>query len=197
MIKKATLVSLAFVISTSTLIAKEHAVKSGEFYLVTKALLTTAETIHEGHGVEIEGKRGRGLGIDVGYTLPHNFAIEFDTSYSINSLYEKHTVIEGVEEKIEVKDARGHYWTYAFDVTYTLPLTDNIGIMGKLGYEFEHEAIDKFNINAHDSGIVYGAGIEYHLSEHYEALIEYEGSTIDSPRGSSFYAGVKYIFDTI
>jgi len=193
MIKKITVASLALIMSSSTVIAKEHT-KSGEFYVVAKALLTTAETIQEGHGVEVEGKKGGGIGFDIGYTLPNHFAIEFDASYSGNSLREKHTVTEGAEEKVEIKDVKGHYWTYALDVTYTIPLTHEIGIMGKLGYEFEHEIINKLDINAHDSGIVYGAGIEYHLSEHYEALLEYEGSAIDSPRGSSVYVGIKYIF---
>ena len=193
MIKKITVASLALIMGVSTIVAKEHA-KTGEFYVVTKALLTVSETIKEGNGVEIEGKRGGGVGIDVGYTLPYHFAVELDTSYSKNSIREKRIVIEGIEEKLEVENAEGKYWTYALDVTYTLPVTHAIGIMCKLGYEFEHETIGKFNVDTHDSGMVYGAGIEYHLSDHYEALVEYEGSAIDSPRGSSVYAGVKYIF---
>jgi len=193
MIKKITVASLALIMSTSTIYAKEHA-QTGEFYVVTKALLTTSDTIKEGNNVEIEGKSGGGMGIDIGYTLPNHFAVEFDTSYSRNDMLEKRTVIEGTQEKLEVENARGKYWTYALDVIYALPLTDTIGIMGKLGYEFEHETINQLNVNAHDSGMVYGAGIEYYLSEHYEALVEYEGSVIDSPRGSSVYAGLKYIF---
>jgi len=80
------------------------------------------------------------------------------------------------------------------DVTYTLPITHHIGIIGKLGYEFEQEKIKELDIDEKDNGMVYGAGVEYHLSDHYEMLVEYEGSTIQSPRGSSLYAGVKYIF---
>jgi len=193
MIKKITVASLALIMSTSTICAKEHA-KIGEFYVVTKALLTISDTVKEGNSVELEGKSGGGMGIDVGYTLPNNFAVEFDTSYSRNNILEKRTVIEGTEEKLEFNNARGKYWTYAFNIVYALPLTDTIGIMGKLGYEFEHETINQLDVNAHDSGMVYGAGIEYYLSEHYEALVEYEGSEIDSPRGSSLYAGLKYIF---
>jgi len=193
MIKKITVASLALIMSASTIFAKEHA-ESGEFYVVTKALLTVSETIREANNVEVEGRRGGGMGIDIGYTLPHHFAVEFDTSYDRNDVREKRTVIEGAEEKLEVVNAKGKYWTYAFDITYTVPVTDTIGIMGKLGYEFEHETINQLNVNAHDSGMVYGAGIEYHLSDHYEALVEYEGSAIDSPRGSSIYAGLKYIF---
>jgi len=191
--KKVTVASLALIMSMSIGIAKEHA-KVGEFYIVTKALLTTSETIREANGVEIEGRRGGGIGIDIGYTLPHHFAVELDTSYSNNSVREKRIVIEGLEEKLEIENAKGHYWTYAFNVTYVLPVTHDIGILGKVGYEFENETINKLNINSHDSGVVYGAGIEYHMNEHYEALLEYEGSTIDSPRGASLYAGIKYIF---
>jgi len=191
--KKVTVASLALIMSVSIGFAKEH-IKEGEFYVVTKALWTTSETIREANGVEIEGRRGGGIGVDIGYTLPHHFAVEFDTSYSRNNLREKRIVIEGVEEKLEIENAKGDYWTYAFNVTYTLPVTHTIAIMSKVGYEFEHETIDKLNIDSHDSGVVYGAGIEYHISDHYEALLEYEGSTIDSPRGSSVYTGIKYIF---
>ena len=66
--------------------------------------------------------------------------------------------------------------------------------MGKVGYEFEHATISELDVDAYDNGMVYGAGLEYHISEHYEALVEYEGSMIKSPRGSSVYTGVKYIF---
>lgn len=191
--KTMTAVTLALTLSTSASFAKESS-KSGEFYFITKALMTTAETITEDNEVQIEGKTGGGVGIDIGYTLPYHFAMELDTSYDKNDIREKRTVHEENEEKIEIEDAQGTYWTYAVDLTYTLPVSHSIGLMAKIGYELEHETISKLNIDAQDSGMVYGAGVEYHLLEHYEALVEYEGSMIESPRGSSIYAGVKYIF---
>ena len=188
MIKKIKVATIACIMVASVATAKEHHPKSGEFYIVTKALLTTAETIEEGSDVTLEGDVGGGVGVDIGYTLPYHFAVELDTSYSQNRVTESKV---GEEEK---KDGIASYWTYAMDVTYTIPLTEVIGIMGKVGYEFEHEHINNLDTDGDDSGMVYGAGVEYHVSEHYEALVEYEGSTIESPRGSSVYAGVKYIF---
>ncbi|WP_304546178.1 porin family protein [Sulfurimonas microaerophilic] len=187
MIKKIALASSALMICASTIMAEEHHhAKSGEFYVVVKGLYTTGETIKEGTDITLDGKAGRGLGIDVGYTLPYHFAVELDTSYSKNDVTE--------DDGVDIVNGVAKYWTYAADVTYTYPLTHSIGIMGKLGYEFEHEKIDELNVDLNDNGMVYGAGVEYHINEHYEALVEYEGSTIDSVRGSSVYAGIKYIF---
>lgn len=188
MIQKLIVAALVCASTNSLLMAKEHHAKAGEFYIVTKALMTTSESIKEGEHITLDADVGGGVGIDFGYTLPYHFAVELDTSYSKNRVTESEA---GVEEK---EDGIATYWTYAFDVTYTYPVTDLIGLMGKVGYEFEHESIADLDINADDSGVVYGAGVEYHISEHYEALVEYEASTIESPRGSSVYAGLKYIF---
>ena len=186
MINKIIIASLTSIILTTTAMAKEHHVKTGEFYIVTKALMTTSETIKEDSGAMLKADVGGGIGIDVGYTLPYHFAVEVDTSYSKNRVT--------LSENGEKEDDLASYWTYAMDVTYTLPITHHIGIIGKLGYEFEQEKIKELDIDEKDNGMVYGAGVEYHLSDHYEMLVEYEGSTIESPRGSSLYAGVKYIF---
>lgn len=189
MIKKVTAATLALALSTSASFAEESS-ESGEFYIVTKALFTTGETVKEGSDIEVEGKAGGGVGIDIGYTLPYHFAVELDTSYDKNGIHETKQTTLGPEEE----DGMGTFWTYAMDVTYTVPVTEELGVMGKVGYEFERETITNIDATAHDSGMVYGAGLEYHIVKHYEALVEYEGSTIDSPRGSSVYAGVKYIF---
>lgn len=191
MIQKLIISTLICMSATPLVMAKEHHGKSGEFYVVAKALMTTSETISEGNDVTLHGDTGGGIGIDLGYTLPYHFAVELDTSYSQNNVTETKVDRHG---DIEKEEARAKYWTYAMDVTYTYPVTNLIGIMGKIGYEFEHESISELDINGNDSGLVYGAALEYHLSEHYEALLEYEGSTIESPRGSSVYAGLKYIF---
>jgi opacity protein-like surface antigen len=188
MIQKILLASLASLAMTTGVMAKEHHAKAGEFYLVAKALMTTSETLKEGDDITLDADVGGGVGIDVGYTLPYHFAVELDTSYSQNRVTESRV---GVEEK---EDGIATYWTYAMDITYTFPVTHLIRVMGKVGYEFEHEEIDDLGVKGDDSGMVYGAGVEYHISDHYEALVEYEGSTIESPRGSSLYAGVKYIF---
>lgn len=180
------LTSLALMIATSTMMAEEHA-KSGEFYIAVKGLYTTGKTIQENAEVILDGKSGNGIGIDIGYTLPHHFAVELDTSYSQNGVTEK---------KVGEADtqATAKYMTYAMDIVYTYPIIHSLDIMGKIGYEYEHEKISELGVDVHDNGMVFGAGLEYHISEHYEALAEYEESAIDSARGSNIYAGIKYIF---
>lgn len=180
--KKIALATLLLV-SASAIQAEEHR-SSGEVYVVAKALYTAGTTIEETGGIILKGKDGRGVGIDVGYTLPYNFAIELDTSYSKNNITEN--------DAGELRELSAKYWTYACDVTYTLPVTHSLALMGKAGYEFEHEKVN--GTKKKENGMVYGAGIEYHINEHYEGLLEYEDSTIDSARGSSVYAGIKYLF---
>jgi len=187
MIKNILFASLLSMSSASLLLAQEHHAKPGEFYVVAKALMTTSETFEESEHSTLKSEIGGGVGVDIGYTLPHHFAVELDTSYAKNSV-EEHS------NENASQSALASYWTYAFDVTYTLPLSHVFGIMGKVGYEFEHESIDALHIEGDDSGLVYGGALEYHMSEHYEALFEYEQSTIESPRGASLYAGLKYIF---
>lgn len=186
MIKNIALASLALMVSTSTVMAEED-VKDGEFYIVAKGLYTTGNTVKESSDVILDGKSGNGFGLDVGYTLPHHFALELDTSYSKNDVTEK---------KVGEADtqATAKYTTYAMDVVYTYPIAHSLDIMGKVGYEYEHEKISELGVDLHDNGMVYGAGLEYHISEHYEAIAEYEGSAIDSVRGDNIYAGIKYVF---
>lgn len=183
MIKKIALASLLF--CTTSIMAQElhHEESESEIYVVVKRLFTTGEKITEqeaGNKVVLDGKSGGGLGIDLGYTLPYHFALEIDTSYSTNKV------------KIDDELESAKYLTYAMDVVYTYPLTHALGVMGKVGYEFEHETLNEETVN--DNDFVYGAGLEYHIVDNYEALVEYEGSLIDSARGSSIYVGLKYIF---
>ncbi len=183
MIKKIALATLLLSMSSFALQAQEHK-SSGEVYVVAKGLYTTGKTIEEESGIILKGKSGKGLGVDVGYTLPYNFAVEVDTSYSKNDIRENNAG--------EIREFSAKYWTYALDVTYTLPLSHAFALMGKAGYEFEHEKTSEKTKK--DNGVVFGAGLEYHINEHYEGIVEYEDSTIDSARGSSIYAGIKYIF---
>lgn len=188
MLKKITSVAVASLLLATTVVAREHHEKEGEYYLIVKGLLTTTETLHEGEGETLEADMGGGIGVDIGYRLPYHFAVELDTSYS------KNKVTKSEEGVAETESGNATYWTYAADITYTYPIVYHLGIMGKVGYEFEHEEIDALGIKGDDSGLVYGGGLEYHINSHYEALVEYEESSIKSPRGSSIYAGVKYIF---
>lgn len=178
--------SLLF-IASSAMAQEHHETNEHELYVVAKGLFTTGEKIteeKEGSEIILDGASGGGFGIDLGYTLGYHFAVELDTSLSQNK-------VQVSKPGEEVKET-AKYWTYAMDLVYTYPLNHTFGLMAKAGYEFEHETLGDEHVS--DNGFVYGAGLEYHVSHHYEALLEYEGSMIDSARGSSVYAGVKYIF---
>lgn len=155
-------------------------------YVVLKALYSLGEKVDHGHGVTLESDPGAGIGIDVGYKLFHNLAVEFDFSYDENNVEEndnghKHTV-------------DGTYYTYALDLVYMHHLTDSIELIAKLGAELEDEQIKELGIDTTETGLAYGVGVEYILNHHYDIVLEYEGSTIDSPRGHSIFAGIKYNF---
>lgn len=155
--------------------------EANNFYVIAKGLYTIGADVEEEGGAVLKGKSGKGFGVDLGYTLPYHFSVELDLSHSQNDVENEHDEIETAK-----------YWTYALDVVYVYHLTHEVRVIGKLGYEFEDEKIAEETL--HENGMVYGGGVEYHLNDNYDLLVEYEGSTIDSARGDSIYAGVKYTF---
>lgn len=156
------------------------------YYLVVKALYSLPQKVdHDGHTLESEP--GFGMGLDLGYKITHNLALELDFSYDENKV--------NAEDAHHVKHTYdGIYYTYALDLAYTYHFTKRIGLMGKAGIEMEDERIDALDIKTTETGLAYGLALEYVLTQHYEVLVEYEGTTIESPRGHSLFAGVKYNF---
>lgn len=153
--------------------------EADNFYVIAKGLYTIGENVTKGHET-LKGKAGTGFGIDVGYTLPYHFSIEFDASYSQNKFEEDHHEYDA------------EFLTTALDVVYVYHITHTIRTIAKLGYELEFAKLA--HEKEHGHGVVYGAGVEYHLNDNYDLLVEYEGSLIKSVRGPSVYAGVKYTF---
>jgi len=165
---------------------EEVEVEESRFYLVTKALASLGEEIEHGDAL-LDGAGGYGIGIDLGYRLGNGFAIEYDFSYARNRVTEKITGHE--DEKVNA-----HYYTSSLDLIYVFEVTETVGIFGKVGYEYEWETIDALDIDSRDHGFIAGIGLEVGINERYKFLVEYEHSTIDSPRGDSLYAGVMYNF---
>jgi len=120
---------------------------------------------------------GYGAGIDLGYKLGNGFATELGLSYAKNDL---NNVSGDVSHK-----------TGALSLVYTYPLTDVLGLFGKVGYMIEKSSLDGSD---NESGMLYGGGLEYGLGGNYAILGEYQATTIDSLRGDAASLGLKYNF---
>jgi len=169
-------------------VVETEAVETAEtpFYVVVKGLMIFGDSVNHGDAV-LDGDMDFGYGIDLGYRLGHGFAVEYDFSYSRNTVTEN----KPGEEPVNV---RGEYYTSALDIVYTYELTEELGVFGKVGYEYEWEKINALDIDNTDNGFVFGAGFEVAMDENFKFVTEYEHSTIDGPRGDSLFAGVMYSF---
>jgi hypothetical protein len=120
---------------------------------------------------------GYGAGLDLGYKLGNGFATELGLSYAKNDL---NNVSGDVSHK-----------TGSLSLVYTYPLTDVLGLFGKVGYMIEESSLTDSD---NESGLVYGGGLEYGLGGNYAILGEYQATTIDSLRGDAASLGLKYNF---
>lgn len=163
-----------------------HESSHGEskFYIVAKGLRVLGEK-YDNDGVTEDGSSDYGFGIDFGYKLSEHFALEYDFSYS------KNTVVE-IDEHKDEEEVTGTYYTSAIDIVYTHHLTHHFGLFVKAGIEIEQETIGHSDVTS--LGIVGGVGAEYALNEHYSLLAEYERSSIRGPRGDGIFVGVMYSF---
>jgi len=152
-----------------------------KFYVVASGMYMFGDTV-EHEGLLLDGDKDFGFGIDLGYRIGNGFAVEYDFTYGSN------TVTEGSEE------AEAIYYTSAIDLVYTYEMTETIGLFGKVGYEYEWETIDEYNIDGTDHDFVFGAGVEIAMNETYKFVAEYEHSLIESPHGDSIFAGVMINF---
>lgn len=140
--------------------------KSGhsDFYVVAKGLYITGDDADAGYGA----------GLDVGYRLTENLAVELGGTYAKNT-------IDGDADKTSYK-------TGAVSLVYTVHATDDLGIFAKAGYMMEQ---------VHDedeSGIAYGGGVEYKMGDTTALVAEYETSNIDGTRGDAVSLGLMYNF---
>ncbi len=164
----------------------EDIAEVSDLYIVGKGMMVFGDDITEGEAA-LSGDRGYGFGIDLGYRIGDGFAIECDYSYSKNTVTERKLAVDPESYKV-------NYQTLGLDLVYTYEATENLGIFGKAGYEYEWENISARNAHGYDYGMVIGAGFEYKLSESYRFVAEYEHSSIKSTRGDDLFAGIMYNF---
>lgn len=156
------------------------------FYVATKVMYTLGASIKE-ETSSLDGGKGQGLGIDLGYRVGNGFSIEIDGTYDHDTITEK-------KSNGEQHDVSASYITSSLDVAYTVHPTEELGLFIKGGYEYEFEKIDALSVHTLNKGFIYAAGTEYELSETVAIIGEYEVATIKGPRGNSIFAGMVYSF---
>jgi opacity protein-like surface antigen len=154
--------------ANESLHTKEHGSK---YYVIAKGLMVLGAK-KEGE----EGDVGYGAGIDIGYHLPHDFAVEFVSSMAKN--------------KVEQESV--NYFTYGLALEYERHISKHFAAFVKGGVEVETENTE--HTTESETGFIYAAGLEYIISPKYDIVLEYEGSTIESTMGECIFAGVKYNF---
>jgi opacity protein-like surface antigen len=163
---------------------KEEHHKELPNYVAVKGMYTLGDDYTNEHGIKEEGDDGYGIAIDLGRRIGYGFAVEIDFSYERGDI----TVFEGEEHFDETVE----YYTTSIDLAYVYELTHHFGVLAKVGYEYEYESLEREHID--DTGFVFAAGAEYAFHPHYKAVVEYEISTIDGPKGDAIFAGLMYNF---
>lgn len=150
--------------------------KAKNFYMVAKGIYTMGDEVDN-----LDADSGYGAGIDFGYRLGGGFASELGFAFSKSALNNP------AENEISSKTA-------GLSLVYTYDVAKAIGVFAKVGYMYEQQKIDSLNIDDDDSGVSYGAGVEYKINDDYGVVAEYQGSTIDSLRGDTASLGLMYNF---
>jgi len=183
---KKILLAMMFVLITQLTAQENMHETNSKYYVVVKALNILGDKVQHGEAT-LDGDNSYGFGIDFGYRLQKGFSLEYDFSYSTNTVHE---YVEGEEPR----SADASYMTHAIDLVYGYEIMHKLELFAKVGYEYEREKISDFEIDNGSDGAVVGAGIEYEIGHAYKVLGEYEHSTIDGPRGDSLYLGLMYNF---
>jgi opacity protein-like surface antigen len=182
-----TLCSLSsLTIQAAELEQNEMKEKESNFYVAAKAIVTLGDSIDE-EEVTLEGDTGIGIGIDLGYKLGYGFSVEVDGTYVSNNVTE-------TQENGDSETFTASYITSSIDIAYKYPITHEVGVVLKTGYEYEIEKINDLDIDNTETGFVFAGAVEYEVSEHGAILAEYEVTTIDGPRGNSVFLGMLYSF---
>jgi len=160
-------------------VKKEEPKKEGGFYTVLKANYNTGDDVDT-----LSTDSGYGVGFDLGYAFGNGLALELGLGYDQNQLD------NAIENDVT-------YQTASLSLAYTYDITKVFGVFAKVGYGMEKTDIDNdatLTYDDSDSGVIYGAGVEYKISDKYGVIAEYEGTTMDSLRGDVVGLGLKYNF---
>ena len=146
------------------------------FYVTVKGIYTPGTNYKE-----FEGRKGAGVGIDLGMPLAYGFAVEIDGTYDKGD-----AKIVDTEDSVTIK-----YYTTSLDLAYVYDVTEKFGVIAKVGAEYEKEKAEGTETSTGVSGAL---GLEYELNERFNVVGEYEISSIKGPKGDMVMAGVKIKF---
>ena len=186
------LLPVALLFSVSAFAHEEEHASVGEehhkelpYYIAVKGMYTLGDTYTNEEGIVEDGDAGYGIGIDLGYRIGHGFAIEIDGTYENGDVTFKEEGAEDVKETVK-------YYTTSLDLVYVYEIGAGFGILGKVGYEYEHEEVADETNNEND--FIFAVGGEYEVNKEFKFVAEYEHSLIDGPKGDAILAGVMYNF---
>ena len=172
--------SMLIALASASVCAEEPAETSASaehhFYGTVKAVHTLGDDVGEE-----EGDPANGFGLALGYELTHGVALEFAYTRATGDIVFPNAQSESAT-----------YTTMGVNGVYSHPVGAGVAVVGKVGYVEESEEVA--GESATENGVAYTVGVEYELNERIELAAEYEGSDIDSPRGSAVMAGVKVGF---
>ncbi|MCF6340443.1 MAG: porin family protein [Sulfurimonas sp.] len=157
------------------------------FYVVPKALIIVGDkTVH--NGKNYDGDAGAGIGIDIGYALTSNFALEVALTYAEADV--SHTY-SGV-----TYNGDAEYTTYGVVVVYSRNIIGHLRGFAKFGHAYEYEVIKLAKNGFKDTvnGNIFAAGVEYKFADNMEVVFEVEHADVISTRGQGVMLGLKYIF---
>jgi opacity protein-like surface antigen len=154
---------------------------SSHFYVVPKAVFGLGDKVT--HGVEtLDGASSTGYGLDLGYSLGGPWGVE--VSYS--------SAKGDVKNDLGVKLGQATYTGTGVFAVYTHRYNNPLAVVAKLGWMKETEKLE--GVTNSDTGVAYVLGAEYEITEKVEAVVEYEGTDIKSPKGAAVMVGAKFIF---
>jgi len=159
------------------------------FYIVPKALMIVGDkTLH--NGKDYDGDAGAGIGIDIGYALTSNFALEVALSYAEADVSHYYYA----DGKTYNGDAE--YTTYGIVAVYSRNIIGHLRGFVKFGHAYEYEVIKLSKNGFKDTvnGNVFAAGVEYKFADNMEVVLEVEHADVISTRGQGVMLGLKYIF---
>ncbi len=181
--------------------ATEH---SSPYYVVLKGLMTTGDKVSHGAGVTIDGNSGAGFGLDFGYKINHNFAIELVTSYAGNKVTE--TVAAAARTLRNTAATTTHDATTTTETTAAETTTTTHDSATSTAGSHEAGAAEH-SVRADANYLTYGLSLAYtmHVSEKAGLLFKvgYEGEkekisalNISSTNyGLTYAAGVEFKVD--